>query len=166
MISGRASRDTALARTGQRPARIGFRGIGTAAQPRDGWRNSVPAFRSWRSRGQESVIEFRWAEVVDQNAAKLAAEDGERECRSYIATVFNPRSMSPERGNKTIPIAVLKHSARRHRSCVAPRREPGGKSQGWPSYKRSSPASNWRLMKQSQRKHAKKKKKIGVPWMS
>jgi putative tryptophan/tyrosine transport system substrate-binding protein len=110
-------------------ARIGFLGLGRASA----WADQVEALRAGlrdlgRVEGKNIVIEFRWAESVDQlpeSAAQLV--------RMNVDVIFAPASTQVEparQATKTIPIVFAQHADPVGIGHVASLARPGGNISG------------------------------------
>jgi putative tryptophan/tyrosine transport system substrate-binding protein len=121
-----------LSARGQQPtrvARIGFLGLGRASA----WADQVEALRAGlsdlgRVEGKNIIIEYRWAESVDQLPA-LAAQL----VRMNVDIIFAPASTEVEparQATKTIPIVFAQHADPVGIGHVASLARPGGNITG------------------------------------
>ena len=131
-VVGGASLAWPLAARGQQPpkvARIGFLGLG----PASGWADQVEALRAGLGdlgdvEGKNIVIEFQWAESVDQ-LPELAAQL----VRMNVDVIFAPASTEVEparQATKTIPIVFAQHADPEGIGHVASLARPGGNITG------------------------------------
>jgi putative ABC transport system substrate-binding protein len=131
-VVGSASLAWPLAARGQQPsrvARIGFLGLGRASA----WADQVEALRAGLRdlgdvEGKNIVIEFLWAESVDQ-LPELAAQL----VRMNVDIIFAPASTEVEparQATKTIPIVFAQHADPVGIGHVASLARPGGNITG------------------------------------
>ena len=130
-LFGGAAAGWPLATHGQQPATpvVGFLQIGPAAA----WAHRVEALRAGLRQlgyveGKNLILEFRWAETVDQ-LPKLAAEL----VRMNVDVIFAPASTETEaarQATKTIPIVFANHADPIGVGHVASLARPGGNITG------------------------------------
>jgi len=133
----------ARAQQSTKVARIGFLGLA----PASAWVNRLEALRTglrdlgWVE-GKNIVIEFRWAEKVDQ-LPELTAEL----VRMNVDVIFALSSTYVEvarHATQTIPIVFATHADPAASATWRASRGPAGTSPGCRCFSPSSPARNWK----------------------